>query len=85
MWQLQEAKNKFSRVVDEALHTGPQIITRHGVEVVVLVSYADFRDLLAAQKNAQRSLSCFFRESPMADVQLELGRDQSGTRADVAL
>ena len=77
MWQLQEAKNKFSRVVDEALHTGPQIITRHGVEVVVLVSYAEFRDLLSGQKNAQQSLSRFFRESPLVDVQLELSRDQS--------
>jgi antitoxin Phd len=85
MWQLQEAKNKFSRVVDEALRSGPQVISRHGVEVVVLVSYAEFRDLLSAQKNAQQSLSRFFRESPLADVQLELGRDQSSVRADIAL
>ncbi len=39
-WQLQEAKNKFSRVVDDAVNSGPQIITRHGVEVAIVISYA---------------------------------------------
>ncbi len=29
-WQLQEAKNQLSRVVDEAQRSGPQIITRRG-------------------------------------------------------
>jgi prevent-host-death family protein len=29
-WQLQEAKNKFSEVVDQAVKFGPQEITRHG-------------------------------------------------------
>ncbi len=32
-WQLQEAKNKLSRVIDDAINNGPQIITRRGVEV----------------------------------------------------
>ncbi len=27
VWQLQEAKNKLSEVVDEALKQGPQVIT----------------------------------------------------------
>ena len=37
-WQLQEAKNRFSEVVDEALARGPQTVTRHGEEVVVIIS-----------------------------------------------
>ena len=32
VWQLQEAKNKFSRVVDNAQEEGPQVVTRWGVE-----------------------------------------------------
>jgi prevent-host-death family protein len=40
-WQLQEAKNRFSEVVDEALHKGPQTVTRHGQEVVVIISAAE--------------------------------------------
>lgn len=41
-WQLQEAKNRLSEVVDLALTEGPQIVTRHGKEVAVVVSTADF-------------------------------------------
>lgn len=42
-WQLQEAKNRFSEVVDEALAHGPQTVTRHGREVVVVMSMEDYR------------------------------------------
>jgi antitoxin Phd len=42
-WQLQEAKNRFSEVVDEALTHGPQTVTRHGREVVVILSIEDYR------------------------------------------
>ncbi|HEY3328080.1 MAG TPA: type II toxin-antitoxin system Phd/YefM family antitoxin [Novimethylophilus sp.] len=42
-WQLQEAKNRFSEVVDEALIHGPQTVTRHGREVVVILSIEEYR------------------------------------------
>lgn len=35
-WPLQEAKAKFSELVDTAEKKGPQIITRRGVETAVL-------------------------------------------------
>ena len=44
-WQLQDAKNRFSEVVDEALRSGPQFITRRGVEAAVVVSAADWAKL----------------------------------------
>ena len=81
VWQLQEAKNKFSEVVEEALSQGPQVITRRGVETVILLSYAEYRKLLASQKK----LSEFFRQSPLADVDIDLDRDGSGVRPDIAL
>ena len=31
-WQLQEAKSRFSEVVNEAIEHGPQIVSRHGEE-----------------------------------------------------
>jgi prevent-host-death family protein len=37
-WQLQEAKNRLSEVVDLALAEGPQTVTRHGKDVVVIVA-----------------------------------------------
>jgi len=37
IWQLQEAKNRFSEVISAAEHDGPQTITRHGQPVALVV------------------------------------------------
>jgi prevent-host-death family protein len=37
-WQVQEAKNRFSEVIDKALREGPQVVTRHGRPVVQVVA-----------------------------------------------
>ncbi|HEX3826166.1 MAG TPA: type II toxin-antitoxin system Phd/YefM family antitoxin [Sporichthyaceae bacterium] len=42
-WQLQEAKQRFSEVVRLAEAEGPQIVTRHGAEVAVVVSIEEWR------------------------------------------
>jgi antitoxin Phd len=81
IWQLQEAKNKFSEVVEAALNDGPQVITRRGADTAIVLSYADYRRLLLTQKK----LSEFFRESPLVGVDLELTRDSSPVRADLAI
>jgi len=73
-WQLQEAKNKLSEVVKLALSKGPQLITRHGEKTAVLLSYAEYERLCKAGGR----LSTFFRESPLAD--LEINRDHSSPR-----
>jgi antitoxin Phd len=41
-WQLQEAKAKFSELVQKTLDEGPQTVTRHGKDVVVVVSAQEF-------------------------------------------
>jgi len=81
VWQLQEAKNKFSEVVDEALIHGPQIITKRGIETAVVLSYVEYRRIALQQKK----LSDFFRESPLVDTEINLARDSSPLRADVVL
>ena len=42
-WQLQEAKQRFSELVRRTLEEGPQVVTRHGEEVVVVVPAGEFR------------------------------------------
>lgn len=37
-WQLQDAKARFSEVVDRAQSEGPQVVTRRGEDAVVVVS-----------------------------------------------
>jgi len=80
-WQLQEAKNKLSEVVEEAIKNGPQLITRRGVASVILLSCEEYRRLSVTRKK----LSTFFRESPLADVSLDLGRDKSPPRPEAIL
>lgn len=41
-WQLQEAKQRFSDLVRRTLAEGPQIVTRHGEDVVVVVPARDY-------------------------------------------
>lgn len=71
VWQLQEAKNKLSEVVEEAVQGSPQVISRRGVEVAVVLSYEEFKKL----KKDQGSLAEFFLSSPLAGVELERDRD----------
>ena len=81
VWQLQDAKNRFSQVIEQALKHGPQIITRHGVETAIVLSYQEYRRMLSRQNK----LSTFFRESPLAGTELDLRRDQSGWRREIEL
>jgi prevent-host-death family protein len=73
VWQLQEAKNRFSEVVNKALTEGPQTVTRHGEEIVVILSKAEYNQL----KKSQLNLVEFFRQSPLVGIELDLERDTS--------
>jgi antitoxin Phd len=75
-WQLQDAKNRFSEVVNKALKDGPQVVTRHGTESVVIVSIEEFRRL----SRPKTDLVSFFKQSPWYDVQIDLSRDKDTPR-----
>ncbi|MGP9821991.1 type II toxin-antitoxin system Phd/YefM family antitoxin [Salinarimonas sp. NSM] len=53
MWTLQDAKNRFSRVVDDAMSGTPQRVTRRGKPAVVVVEARQY-DLLVEQARAGR-------------------------------
>ena len=81
-WQLQEAKSRFSEVVNEAIEHGPQIVSRHGEEVVVILAYAEYKEM----QKAQLPLDQFFLQSPLRGVEeLDLTRDDSLPRSDIEL
>jgi antitoxin Phd len=69
-WALQDAKNRFSELVEQAIHDGPQIVTRRGKETVVVLSVEAFQKLTASQS----TLVEFLRNSPLAGVELDLER-----------
>ncbi len=68
-WKLQDAKAHFSAVVRDAQEKGPQRVTVHGRDAVVVVAAAEF-DRLAATA-AQPSLHALFSESPLSKLDLE--------------
>jgi prevent-host-death family protein len=75
-WQLQEAKNRLSQVVDRALNDGPQTITLRGKPTAVVVSVEEYRKLTAPRTG----LSQFFRQSPLRGIDLDLGRSADLSR-----
>jgi prevent-host-death family protein len=50
-WQLQEAKSRFSEVVDLTLTEGPQLVTRRGEEAVVILAAKDYHRLVGDAPN----------------------------------
>jgi len=44
-WQVQDAKQRFSELIRTARTDGPQVVTRHGEEIAVVIDIADYRHL----------------------------------------
>jgi antitoxin Phd len=44
-WPVQDAKARFSELLDASIKKGPQIVTRRGVETAVVVPIGQWRDL----------------------------------------
>lgn len=74
-WQLQEAKQRFSEVVRQALEEGPQLVTRHGREAVVVLSAEAYRSL----EGAGGGLKEYLRAAPDLG-RLRLSRDPRKAR-----
>lgn len=53
VWQVQEAKARFSEMLESTLSDGPQLVTKRGVEAAVLVSIGEWRRM---KRMARRDL-----------------------------
>jgi len=67
-WQLQEAKQRFSELIRSVEADGPQVVTRHGEDVAVVISIAEYRHLRREGEN----FKAFLRSAP--DLDLEISR-----------
>ena len=68
-WPLQDAKARFSELVRRARSEGPQHVTVHGREEVVVVSAEEYRRLKGEPTG--RALIEAFRNSPYPEIDLE--------------
>lgn len=71
-WALQDAKARFSEVVRRARGEGPQHVTVHGREEVVVISAEEFRRLEGGRTGA--ALIAAMQSSPHRDVEIEPDR-----------
>ncbi|HDH05411.1 MAG TPA: type II toxin-antitoxin system Phd/YefM family antitoxin [Nitrospirae bacterium] len=75
-WKLQDAKNRFSNLVNEAQKEGPQIVTKRGIETVIVLSMKDYRKLIKPRTN----LVDFFQKSPLHGIKLDIDRSKEPSR-----
>jgi antitoxin Phd len=77
IWQLQDAKSKFSQVVEQALSHGTQIVTRRGKNAVVVMPFEEYEKLT----RKDTTLVQFLSSSPLAGSNLALERDKTFPRS----
>ncbi len=70
-WTLQDAKNRFSAVVKAAQHGQPQLVTKHGVSAVVVVSVEEYQAYISAMRKKQPSFGEYLLSIPQSDIELE--------------
>ena len=70
-WPLQDAKNKFSAVVDAALAGEPQRVTRRGQPAVVVLAVDEYERLCRLEKASAPSLAELLLDIPQDDGEFE--------------
>jgi prevent-host-death family protein len=71
-WQLQDAKSKFSQLVENAMNDEPQFVTKHGHNAVVILSFEDYKKITKPKTD----LVTFFRSSPLVEAELNISRNK---------
>jgi prevent-host-death family protein len=56
IWPVQNAKAKFSELLDASIEEGPQIVTRRGIEAAVVVSATEWRHLQESARPTHKEL-----------------------------
>ena len=70
-WPIQDAKNKFSAVVDAALAGMPQRVTRRGQPAVVVLAVDEYERLCRLEKANAPTLAELLLDIPQDDQEFE--------------
>jgi prevent-host-death family protein len=76
-WQVQEAKQRFSEVLRGAESGEPQIVTKHGAEVAVVIDIVEYRRL----RGERVGMMEYLRADPVDDVDLDAEIDRPREQA----
>ena len=72
---MQEAKQRFSELVERAVTEGPQVVTKHGREAVVVLEIGEYRRLRGEPMDFKQ----FLLSIPKGDA-LEIDRSKDLSR-----
>ena len=75
-WKLQDAKSQFSKVVEDAMQSGPQFVTRRGTKAVVVLSIRDYEKLTSSKL----SFKDFLLSCPKMDEEFQIERPKDFPR-----
>ena len=81
-WPVQDAKSRFSELLDTALTEGPQIVTKRGVEAAVLLPIEQWRRL---ERMTKPDLKELLLASEARTETLTAARQQRRRRPPVAV
>ncbi|MET9312149.1 type II toxin-antitoxin system Phd/YefM family antitoxin [Kribbella sp. NPDC003505] len=69
-WQLQEAKQHFSELIRAVQTSGPQIVTKHGQQVAVVLDIVDYRRMIGV--DLVDDFKSFLASAPeVSDLEIE--------------
>jgi prevent-host-death family protein len=81
-WPVQDAKARFSELLDTSLREGPQVVSRRGTDVAVLVPIDDWQRMQHAARPTLKEL--LLAEEPRAAIPVP-PRGKRRRRAPAAL
>ena len=81
-WALQDAKARFSELVRKAKTEGPQRVTVHGREEIIVISVDEYRRVRGERTG--QTLVNLLRQSPLRSIKIKRTRTRASVR-DVEL
>ena len=67
-WPVQDAKARFSELLDASIKEGPQMVTKRGVETAVVVPVEEWRRLTNANRPSLKEL--LLADEPRFDLDI---------------
>ena len=74
-WEIQEARARFSELINRTLKEGPQTVTRYGEPVAVIVAAEEYRRM----RSRGRSLKALLARAPLQGVEIRRSCDSGRT------
>lgn len=65
-WPVQDAKARFSEMLDTCLREGPQVVTKRGTEAAILAPIGEWRRLVRSARPTLKEL--LLADAPRADI-----------------